>query len=123
MLDCHKTSFFLLQFPSLVFLVPFHSLSQPSPQSSGFFRGSHCRLQFSQQIKHILLLVVLENGASFFLIFHLPVALVLWVAFGEFHCFFGFLFRWLIPTARLQQPFTFLGLHGVEWVNLGSGGQ
>src|SRR5208337_4382768 len=107
MLDCHKTSFFLLQFPSLVCLVPFHSLSQPSPQSSGFFRGSHCRLQFGQQIKHILLLVVLVNGASFLSIPHLPVAFVLRVTFGEFSCFFGFLLRRLIPAARLQQTLTF----------------
>src|ERR1039458_10361527 len=108
MLDWHKTSFSLLQFPSLSGFVPFHSLSQPSPQSSGFFRASHCRLQFCQQIKHILLLVVIVNRASFLLIFHLPVALVLRVAFGKFSGFPSFLLRRLIPAARLQQTFTFL---------------
>jgi hypothetical protein len=39
---------------------------------------------------------------------HLPVAFVLRVTFGEFPCFSGFLLRWLIPTTRLQQTFTFL---------------
>src|ERR1035438_7156414 len=108
MLDWHKTSFSLLQFPSLSGFVPFHSLSQPSPQSSGFFRGSHCRLQFCQQIKHILLLVVLVNGASFLSIPHLAVAFVLRVAIRKFLGFPGFFLRWIMATARLQQTFTFL---------------
>src|ERR1700690_3995470 len=106
MLDWHKTSFLLLQFPSLVCLVPFHPLAQPFAKRSSFFWRCHRRLQFLLHINPVLLQIFLV--AAVIPIFHLTAALVLGVLV---HKFIGFLFffrtGWLVSTAFPQQACAF----------------
>ena len=103
----HTTSFLLFQFPSLVFLVPFHPFPQPPPQHSSFFPVMPSPLAIPSAYKSNLV-EGLPCCRPVIPIFHLAIALVFGVLVRKFiGLLFFFLAGWLIAAAFPQQACAF----------------